>query len=542
MGDNLTALKALLPYYAKQVKCIYIDPPYNTGNERWIYNDAVNSPEIRNWLGQVVGGELDDLSRHDKWLSMMYPRLTLLKEFLSDDGVIFISIGKDEIGNLRGVCDEIFEARNLLEVFIWQIEGNVENQEAITSTHEYVLAYARKDKLAEINTIIDPNVPDESKLLRDFAENSVVKNGPANPASVILLPVGFPCEVNELRLPRHSFADELVAAVQGDENYIKREMRSEFQAEYPVRLDDLVVENGILTQECRVYSGWSSARKFRRFLELGEAIIEEDGSTLRYFLSRTGVPTYRKEGRKAHFVPTLLRNMGTTEKASNELERMGITFPYPKPVTLIEYLVSLYVKPGDVVMDAFAGSGTTGHAVLKLNAQRNLNLKFVLVEIDEDIARRKTAVRLRKAIDGYETQRGAKTHRVNGLSGGFRFCRIGPPLFDAAGQIGPEVKFDDLAAHIFFAETGQPLDESVSSATSLLGIHHGVAIYLLFNGILGDVRPSSGNVLTPKVLSSLPAHDGPKIIYGEASVMTASRLTKSQITFKQIPYQIRTVV
>lgn len=134
-GDNLEALKALLPYYGGKVKCIYIDPPYNTGNEGWVYNDNVNSPAIREWLKRTLDGKLkavgkegEDLSRHDKWLCMMYPRLELLKQFLSDDGVIFISIGKDEVGHLRVLCDEVFGRRNLLEQFIWQMEGNVENQ------------------------------------------------------------------------------------------------------------------------------------------------------------------------------------------------------------------------------------------------------------------------------------------------------------------------------------------------------------------------------------------------------------------------------
>jgi len=119
-GDNLIALKALLPYYAGQVKCIYIDPPYNTGNENWVYNDNVNSPEMRDWLGRAVGKEAEDLSRHDKWLCMMYPRLALLREFLRDDGAIFVSIDDNEVQALRYIMDEIFGPSNFVATILWQ--------------------------------------------------------------------------------------------------------------------------------------------------------------------------------------------------------------------------------------------------------------------------------------------------------------------------------------------------------------------------------------------------------------------------------------
>src|SRR3972149_8587875 len=139
-GDNLEALKALLPYYRKQVKCIYIDPPYNTGNEGWVYNDAVNSPEIKKWLGEAVGGEAEDLSRHDKWLCMMYPRLVLLREFLRDDGAIFISIDDNEVAHLRCAMDEIFGAQNFVARGIWQKRTSPQNDSInISDMHDHIL-------------------------------------------------------------------------------------------------------------------------------------------------------------------------------------------------------------------------------------------------------------------------------------------------------------------------------------------------------------------------------------------------------------------
>jgi len=539
-GDNLLALKALLPYYAGQVKCIYIDPPYNTGKEGWTYNDNVNAPEIRKWLGKVVGKEADDLSRHDKWLCMMYPRLSLLWEFLEEGGVIFISIGKDEVGRLRVLCDELFDTRNLLEVFIWQIEGNVENQEAITATHEYVLAYEKKESRSRINQTIDPNVDDGSKLLRDFAENSVIKNGPGNPASIIELPVGFPCAVQELDLPRHEFAKEFIKTIESDEGYIKREIKQRFNARYPIRLDKLIVRSECLAEPCRVYSGWSSARKLRRYIECGcQPLIEEDGSRLRFFISHTGVPTYRRDEREAHFVETILRNMGTTEKSSNELERMGVRFTYPKPVGLVKYLLSLYAKPGDIVLDSFCGSGTTGHATLELNIEKTLGLRFILVELEQKVAGAVTVPRLRAVIQGYSARRGNKHIEEDGLGGGFRYCRLDKPLFDETGKIGEKVRFGDLAAHVFFTETGRPIPKRTNGASPFLGKADGTGYYLLFNGILGDKTPDGGNVLTGKVLENLPKHNGPKVIFGEGCRLGDARLRREKIAFKQLPYEIK---
>jgi adenine specific DNA methylase Mod len=142
-GDNLVALKALLPYYAGQVKCIFIDPPYNTGKEAWIYNDNVNSPLIREWLGNAVGKEAEDLSRHDKWLCMMYPRLVLLKQFLREDGVIFVSIDDNEVALLRLLMDEILGAGNFIAHFVWEKRKNRENRKTVSVRHDRIIAYAR---------------------------------------------------------------------------------------------------------------------------------------------------------------------------------------------------------------------------------------------------------------------------------------------------------------------------------------------------------------------------------------------------------------
>ncbi|MEY3288605.1 MAG: hypothetical protein RLZZ419_847, partial [Pseudomonadota bacterium] len=193
-GDNLEALKSLLPEFEGKVNCIYIDPPYNTGNEGWAYNDAVNDPKIRKWLGQVVGKEGEDLSRHDKWLCMMYPRLKLLHRLLAKDGCVFISIGDAEQANLRLLCDEIFGQNKRLTTFIWRTDGNFDNQAKIKNCHEYILMYAKSPENFLHPNVVDPSIGENSKLNNPFIRNTIVKNGHKNPISEVELLAGFPAD------------------------------------------------------------------------------------------------------------------------------------------------------------------------------------------------------------------------------------------------------------------------------------------------------------------------------------------------------------
>ena len=543
-GDNLHALKALLPRYAGQVKCIYIDPPYNTGNEGWAYNDNVNSPEIRKWLGETVGKEGDTLDRHDRWLCMMYPRLVLLRQFLSEDGVLFCHIGKDEVGNLRLLLDEIFGPKALIETFIFVTEGNTENAEDVTSVHDYVLAYARNPGSPIINATIDPSVEEGSKLLRDFAENSIIKNGKANPASEILLPPGFPCGIESLDLPPTEDAEEFLSAVEDNGGWIPRNFKERFGHSYPVRLDRMLVRNGLLARPCRVYSGWSSATKLRNFIANGCEPIDDDGTQLRFFLSSTGVPTYRRENRQAHFVSTLLRNLGSTEKDKNELERMGLKFDYPKPRKLVSYLLGLYTKEGDLVMDSFAGSGTTGHAALMQESRR----RFILVEMSGNTATDVIAPRLEKAINGYQSRRGKREETIEGLGGGFGFFRLSDePIFHPDGQIRRDVTFGQLSEFVWYCQSGRGAGtrHQLGGGSPLLGIAGGKAIFLLYNGILGDASEAGGNVLNGRTLQILKREvgefSGPWIVHAERTRVDAGRLAELGIEFRQLPYRLQDV-
>ena len=516
-GDNLLALKALLPYYAGQVKCIYIDPPYNTGNEKWVYNDNVNSPEIKEWLGNVVGMESEDLSRHDKWLCMMYPRLKLAKKFLSNDGVIFISIDDNEFPFLRIILDDIFGRKNQIATFIWQTEGNFDNQAKVKIAHEYILAYARDMQVFPPPPVIDPNIPKNSKLYKKNIRNTIVKNGPKNPVSTIDLPVGFPASFEEGIIPKRNDA-------------------------WPHYDEDLIVKNYKLQNAVSAKSGWSSKKICMDFIQLGfMPILDTKKQETTFVLTHTGaIEADKKRTIEQSHVISVLREVGTTQSMSAQLAEMGINFDYPKPTGLLSYLISM-VKGNDFyVMDFFAGSGTTADAVLALNNFDNGDRKFILVELETDICQKITAKRLRNIVQGYvKKSQKNKTEKIPGIGSGTQYCFLGESLFDQSGQIRKAVSFIELARFVFFKESGLPLPDEVSGKSPLIGIHNGTAVYLLYNGILGDKTPQGGNALTRAMLADLPPHDGPKVVYGTSCRVGMARRKQENIIFRQIPYELK---
>ena len=517
-GDNLEALQALLPYYAGKVNCIYIDPPYNTGNEGWIYNDNVNSPEIRNWLGQVVGKEAEDLSRHDKWLCMMYPRLRLLSEFLSDDGVILVSIDDNEVHALRYLLQDVFKS-NLVSGLVWVNEGNIDNQSRVKQLHEYVLVFERRKGAFGAPALIDPNIDEDSKLSKPNILNTIVKNGPKNPVSEIALPEGFPADFESgvIEVP-------------------------EAETFWPKFDQPIYVVNNQTMHAVVLRSGWSSKTLCELFIQSGcQNVRDRKGQETRFFLTRSGAIFNEKiRGESQSHVLSVLHNLGSVQESASELAEIGVTFSYPKPRRLLEYLLRMGMGKDGLVMDSFAGSGTTAHAVLSLNKQDGGNRRFILVEFEKEIARNVAAERLRRVIEGYD-KGGGSSKPVGGLGGGFRFCHLGVSLFDEFGDIATEVTFHDLAAHIFFAETGVPIPQSGQS--DFLGVHQGRAVYLLFDeGNPQTPRESVGNVLTPDRLANLTnppeGFDGLRVVYAEGNTVSAYRLKSSGVVFKQIPYQI----
>lgn len=507
-GDNLLALKALLPRYAGQVKCIYIDPPYNTGNEGWAYNDNVNSPEIRRWLGEAVGKEGETLDRHDRWLCMMYPRLVLLRQFLRDDGVIFVSIDDFEIGALECLMGEIFGPVNRLGIFSWQRKKKGSHLDAhMRKMSEFVVCYARR----------------RSALGGLYGEDAYAEK---------LQPlVKRTNRLKILRFPAGSVATKL------DDGRYEPGYRGKEGTGLRF-LDPFVVDGGVVAGDMAIEG---------RFVWTQDKLDDdlEKGSTIE-LSKKFGLNAGRHDQAEKTKTPSTLllpgSGIGTNEDASRELaeifgKEMGKTFPYPKPSSLVQYLVraATHEDREAIVLDSFAGSGTTAHAVLKQNQDDGGRRRFILVEMDEGIARDVTAERVRRVAEGY---RDGKGEPVAGLGGGFQFCRLSEqPLFTPDGRIRDDVRFDELAEFVWFAETGTGYRRP-GKASPLLGVHGGRAVYLLYNGILGDRSVDGGNVLTAPVLECLPGHDGLRVIYAAACRLGTPRLQREGIVFKQTPYAL----
>jgi site-specific DNA-methyltransferase (adenine-specific)/adenine-specific DNA-methyltransferase len=493
-GDNLVALKALLPYYAGSVKCIYIDPPYNTGNENWIYNDNVNSPEMRDWLGKVVGGELEDLTRHDKWLCMMYPRLGLLWQLLREDGAIFISIDDNEVQNLRAIMDEIFGSSNFVSTIVWQKIYTVKNSaKHLSDMHDYVIIYARNKKKWKRNLRPRDEGTDE-----DYSNPDDDPEGPW---------------ISHALQSRNSYSKGI----------------------YPVKCP-----GGRLIEGPPPGTYWRIAeKKLWVFDKEGRVWWGEDGN------NSPRIKEYLKNV-KAGVVPTTwwtYQYGGTNSDAKVHLRQMigdKQMFITPKPVSLIRRILELASDKDSIILDSFAGSGVTGHAVLEQNGIDGGMRRFILVEMEHSVASEIAARRLQRAIEGYSytTNKGKKV-TVSGVGGAFRYATPSDSLFDERGNIRGSVTFADLARHVYFTETGEPLATRTKSTSPLIGKCNGVAVYLLYNGILNDKTHNGGNVLTLNVLAHLPKHEGPKVVYGTACRLGMDRLRREGIAFKQLPYKLK---
>ncbi len=486
-GDNLEALKALLPYYAGKVKCIYIDPPYNTGNEGWVYNDNVNSPEIKAWLGSVVGKEAEDLSRHDKWLCMMYPRLRLLKEFLSDDGSIWISIDDNEAHTLKIICDDVFGKSNFIASIIWRKNYAPKSSARHFSVdHDYVLVFAKN---------ADSWVP--NPIARSEKQDKAYKNPDSD--------------------PRGLWRPNNLAA----RNFYSK-------GTYPI-----TCPSGRVIEGPPPGSYWRvSWEKFQEMNANNRIWWGKDGNNVpapKIFLSEV------KQGITPQAYWSY-EEAGHTQEAKKEIVTLfgGDVFDTPKPEKLIRRILEISTQNGDLVLDSFAGSGTTGAVAHKLGR------KHIGIEMGAHAATH-IVPRYQKVVEG---EQGGISGDVTWKGGsGFRFCTLGEPLFDADGNVNPAVTFPDLAAHVFFCETGSPLPRRVDGSTPLIGTFQGRAIYLLHSAdAVGVASTNAGNVLTGGVLDTLPLPEadftGARIVYGEGCTVPEDRLSRLGVPFKQIPYQI----
>jgi adenine-specific DNA-methyltransferase len=426
-GDNLLALKALLPSFSGKVKCIYIDPPYNTGNEKWVYNDNVNSPMHQDWLKKVVDRE--DLTRHEKWLCMMWPRLVLLRELLADDGAIFISIDDNEVHHLRAIMDELFGEENFVSCSIWQRKYSPQNDDkGISALHEYILIYAR-DK-----TVWYPNLLERTEEnLGRYKNPDNDPRGPWKPGDL----------TSKTKAAGHS---------------------------YPI-----TSPTGKVFKPKGQRQWAPSLETFSRLLADNRIWFGPDGNnvpSLKQFLSEVQQGT----------VPTSLwlrELVGDNQEAVKQIQELDILFDSPKPTGLVKRILQIASDKNTIVLDSFAGSATTAQAILELNAEDGGNRKFILIE-QEDYADKVTAERVRRVIKGVKNAKDEKLRE--GLGGTFTYYTLGDTLAEENLLKGGKMpSYKDLARYVFFTATGEQLDDAqVDEKRFYLGESRNYQVYLLY--------------------------------------------------------------
>ena len=494
-GDNLEALKALLPQYEGQIKCVCIDPPYNTGNENWVYNDNVNHPKIKKWLGEVVGRDDDDLSRHDKWLCMMYPRLKILQKLLSDDGAIFINIDDNEQANLKMICDEIFGIRNFVGTFFWYKTGTPPNlSHKIKRNIEFVLCYSKKENSNKFQGIQKSSNSDDpiTKPQNSFKELTF------KPKSLkINLKDGLIC-----------------AGIYGT---------SKFPNEL---LNDLVIKNG--TNENEV--------KFRnRFIWLQEKLNEElENNTLVKINSKSLVISYKKNNYSKEVPPNFIDNsvgVDTNENAGRMLyEIFGEkVFDFPKPPSLIQYLINFLCDENSIILDSFAGSGTTAHAVLNLNKEDNGNRKFICIEM-EDYAETITAERVKRVIKGY----GSEIKKVEGTDGSFDFYELGLSIFvgDNNEYLNEAIDTEKIREYIWYSETRSTYCKpSNQDSLYFLGKKEETAYYFIY-------EKEAETTVDYDSLSEIKIKSQQYVIYADNCLLAKEFMMANNILFKKIPRDV----
>lgn len=474
-GDNLLALKSLLPKYEGKIKCIYIDPPYNTGNENWVYNDNVNDPHIQRWLHQVVGKEGEDLSRHDKWLCMMYPRLKLLQRLLADDGVIFISIDVFEHAHLKCIMDEIFgiaNFRNCIAVRrgIKNVQAQFEEVQALSLGHEYIYLYSKNTqaKLPKLSKPLE---------LAKAGKWDTFWRGTDRPTM------------------RYRIFDALPTSGQWrwEENRTRKAMKNYdiYISKYAdkISLDDFFIEHLMATNEKLDF------------------VRKNENGVIQYY-----VPPQTGKLLSDNWMDILLSGSFAG-------------FDTEKNVLLIQRIIDWIVRPGEIVLDSFAGSGTTAHAVLNMNKADGGNRKFICIEM-MDYADTITAERVKRVINGY----GEGKKAVDGTGGSFSYYELGEPLL-VDDKLNNVVSTEKIREYIYYMETKQALPEASADEPMLLGVYHGAAYYF-------NYEKDASTTLNAAFLKSIKTQAEAYVIYADTCVLSENKLQQFHITFKKIPRDI----
>ncbi len=488
-GDNLAALKALLPTYHGKVKCIYIDPPYNTGNEGWAYNDNVNSPMLREWLGRTVDRE--DLTRHDKWCCLMLPRLKLLRELLRDDGAIFVSIDDNEVHRLRCLMDEVFGEENFVTTVIWQKVFSPKNTARhFSEDHDFILVYARN---------LEKWVP---KLV----------------------------ERSEEAISRYKNPDDDSRGVWSSSDLTARNYYS--LGTYEVTSPSGKKYKPSVGNYFRV-----SPDKFAELDEDGRIWWGPDQGSmprLKRFLSEV----------KNGVVPQTLwlhTDVGHTQDAKKEIvsvlefEKSEDVFNTVKPTSLIRRILQVASDKDSIIFDSFAGSGTTAHAVLALNKEDGGNRRFVLVEC-EDYADTITAERVRRVIRGVPTAKNEDLKK--GLGGTFSYFKLGQPMRQESLLDGSNLPdYEALAGYVFFTATGEEWNPKRAKRKQwFIGESRLYDVFLIYEP---EVERLKDMALTLDLLKKLPSVSGKnKLVFAPTKYVDQEFLDRYRVTFQQLPFQI----
>ena len=593
-GDNLVALKALLPEYEGRVNCIYIDPPYNTGEEKWVYNDNVNDPHIKKWLGEVVGKEGEDLSRHDKWLCMMYPRLALLQRLLHSQGAIFISIDDNEYTNLKAICDEIFGKNCFVANISWQRAYSTRNdKDGIPIEAEHLLVYGKEPKwqpkklerTEEMNSKYG-NPDNDINLWR--SDNSYATGGADHQGMVYAV--------------QHPFTGELLYPVVNNHwRYGQKDMLNIMNGWCEYELRDLHDE-GRRAEVCGI--SLENVRKGVLGIVLKEDLetsrnkaqqVYEKGPWPKYYFTKGGYGGIARKTYLNQVEGRLISNLwkqaevGHTDEAKKELKEIfGGKSPFdtPKPTRLIERILDIASDENSIILDSFAGSGTTAHAILLANLKKHSHKKFILVEL-MDYADTTTAYRVKKAITGYqasmkheeeiynkkltiknlskvdtflkeaeaviEREKGSYAEIskpklvdncikviatrvsdgfVEGLPGSFDYFELGLPLFKEDGNLNEEVDEENIRHYIYYTETKQPLTRKRENNSYLLNTFNGTGYYFYYEkDRLTNLSLEDLSIVTEKAEQY--------IIYADTCTIDEQTRAKLNIIFKKIPRDIR---
>lgn len=503
-GDNLLALKALLPKYQEKIKCIYIDPPYNTGNEGWVYNDNVNNPIIKSWLGETVGKEGEDLSRHEKWLCMMTPRLKLLRELLSDDGIIFISIDDNEISNLKCLMDEIFGPQNFLANLVWANKegGGSSDSKNFRIKHEYILVYTKNIELANISGV---SITNEERYTQK--DNHFEIRGPYY--------------LQKLGMGTIQYSESL---------------------DYPIKTPKggLITpkENNRGKKACWRWSkkkfDWGLKNDFIEFKK------DKDGVWQVY------TKQYLNCDNEGNVIERSQRPFGVIDQYSSTQATKALTelfgvsvFSYPKPVQLIQHLISLVVNDKDIVLDSFAGSGTTAEAVLQMNQDKKLNVKYVVIQLPETLTEKAQA-----KSAGYDYVHEITRDRIkkvitrDKLDVGFTYYRLGPSIDGKKLLSGKDLPtWDSFAKYSHYLATGKPVEEVKKQKESweIVSGTKGTGIYLIYKDKIEDLKNLA---ITRDWLESVKNKKGKKIVYAPACFLDKEVLDEYEISFVQIPFNL----